>query len=183
MTNSRTWWQAVGGRLQCLVRPSLGERGCLLIRSSNHKEWIARLMPHKYSPRVLQPQRVRGEMPLHRRGHRPQHPTAARRRLPLAPRVEVESEALRRDEALRQRGQLPRDVQELRFRPVRTNELDTDGESILRRAERYDQHWMTARAEWRNVRLAVVVVRPRFAIKLERAALLASLERGTKRDR
>jgi hypothetical protein len=32
----------------------------------------------------------------------------------LAPSVEVESEALRRDEAVRQRGQLPRDVQELR---------------------------------------------------------------------
>lgn len=50
----------------------------------------------------------------------------------------VESEAPRRNEALRQRGQLPRDVQEFGFRPVWTDELDADGECILRRAERHD---------------------------------------------
>jgi hypothetical protein len=44
----------------------------------------------------------------------------------VAPRVEFESEALRRNEALRQRGQLSRDVQELRFRPVWTDELYAD---------------------------------------------------------
>ena len=45
--------------------------------------------------------------------------------------VELESETLRRNEALRQRTQLTRDVQELRLGPAWTNELDTDGKSVL----------------------------------------------------
>ena len=51
----------------------------------------------------------------------------------------LESEALRRDEALHQRCQLSRDVQELRFRPVRANHLHTDGKPVLRGGERHHQ--------------------------------------------
>src|SRR4030095_439001 len=103
-----------------------------------------------------------------------------RRRTPI---VEFESETLRRNEALRQRDQLPRDVQELRFRPVWTDELYADGESILRRAERHDQRWTAARVKRLNVGPAVLVLRPQCAIEVERAADLAALERRTKGDR
>src|SRR6266545_369239 len=92
------------------------------------------------------------------------------------------SEALRRNEPPRQRGQLPRDVQKLRFRPARTNELDPDGKPVLGSAERHDQSGMAARIERRNVGVAVVVVGPHGAIEIERAALLAALERRTIRD-
>src|SRR6266545_8237758 len=95
----------------------------------------------------------------------------------------VESVAPRRYEALRQRGQLPCDVQELRFRPVWTDELDTDGKCILRSAERHHECRMAARVERSNVGPAVVVVDPQHAIEIERAALLAALERRTIRDR
>src|SRR4030095_611014 len=100
-----------------------------------------------------------------------------------APIVEFESETLRRNEALRQRDQLPRDAQELRFRPVWTDELYADGESILRRAERHDQRWMAARVKRLNVGPAVLVVRPQSALQVARAADLAALERRTKGDR
>src|SRR6266508_1033649 len=89
---------------------------------------------------------------------------------------------MRRNEALRQRCQLPRDVQEFGFRPVSTDELDADRKSVLRRAERHDEHRMAARAERPNVWPAVVVVRSHHAIEVERAALLAAFERGTERD-
>src|SRR4029450_4884180 len=98
----------------------------------------------------------------------------------MAPSVDVESEALRRNEPLRQRGQLPRDVQELGFRPVGTDELDTDGESVLRTAERHDQRGMAARVERPDVGPAVVVVGTWGAIEIQGAALLATLERGTR---
>src|SRR5262249_22134787 len=91
----------------------------------------------------------------------------------------LSSEILRRNEALRQRGQLPRDVQELRFRPVGTDELDTDGKSVLRSAERHDQRRMAARVERRNIGPAVLVVGPPCAIEIERAAHLAALVRRT----
>src|SRR6266536_6716088 len=57
----------------------------------------------------------------------------------------VESKAPRRYKALRQRGQLPCDVQELRFRPVWTDEFDTDGKCILRSAETHHACGMAAR--------------------------------------
>src|SRR4029453_2161027 len=100
-----------------------------------------------------------------------------RRRAPI---VEFESETLRRNEALRQRDQLPRDVQELRFRPVWTDELYADGQSILRRAERHDQRWMAARVERLNVGPAVLVVRRSAPSKSSRLPTLQRLNAGPK---
>jgi hypothetical protein len=94
----------------------------------------------------------------------------------------VESEAPRRNETPRQGSQLPRDVQEFRLRPIWSDELDTDGKSILRCAERYDECRMTTRIERRNVWPAVVVVGPRCAIEIKRASLLAALESRTIRN-
>ena len=34
--------------------------------SLNHKQWIDRFMPQKHSPGVLQPERLRRNMPVHR---------------------------------------------------------------------------------------------------------------------
>src|SRR4029450_10740451 len=77
---------------------------------------------------------------------------------------------------------LSADIQELGFRPVCTDDLDPDGKSVLRCAERHDKHWMAARVERLKVGAAVLVVRPQYAIEVERCADIAALERRTKGD-